>query len=161
MAGPIDEYGQRYIDSRKDTDPREGILHKAENRIKNAKLWLILVGCFTILLSVIYYFTVQNQTNLLASVIDASIGFIFIGLALWVDKKPRVATLCGLIFYIVTIIIGALANPAAITAGLLIKIIVIAALANGYKAARQAEELREELNIIDLNKSGDLPIDQL
>ncbi len=161
MAGPIDEYGQRYIDSRKDIDPREQILFKAEGRVKNARLWLILVGCFTIILAIVYYFGIYNQTNMLATAIDASIGFVFIGLALWVNKKPRVATLCGLILYCFVVLIGAISNPQSITAGIIIKFFVIAALVNGFKAAKQAEELREELNIIDQKKTDDLPIDQL
>lgn len=158
---PIDIYGQKYINERNEVDPRERLLFKAEGRVKNAKMWLILVGAFTIILAVVYYFSIYHQTNLLATGIDAFVGAIFIALALWVDKKPRMATLFGLILYLIVVLVGILASPASFSTNIIIKILVVAALASGFRAAKQAEDLRNELNIMDQKNEADLPIDQL
>ena len=155
----MDDYGQKYIDSRKEIDPREILLFKVENKVKNAKMWLIIVGVFTIGLALFYYIFRYDQQNLLATGVDSFIGLIFIGLAFWVNKKPYMAVLSGLILYLSLIVIAAVSDPATITAGWLFRIIIIVALVSGLKAAKQAEELRRELGLLDIDKDKEIPID--
>lgn len=155
----MDDYGQKYIDSRKEIDPREVLLFKIENKVKNAKMWLFIVGGFTIALALFYFFFRYDRLNVLSTVIDCSIGLVYIGLAFFVNKKPYIAVLVGLILYISTIIITGLFNPATLASGWLFKIIVIAALTSGLKAAKQAVELRHELGILDFDTDKDVPID--
>mgnify|MGYP003376590335 CR=1 FL=1 len=100
----MDDYGQRYIDSRKEIDPREILLFKVESKVKNAKMWLFIVGGFTIALALFYFFFRYHQLNVLSTVIDCTIGLVYIGLAFFVNKKPYTAVLVGLILYITTIV---------------------------------------------------------
>jgi len=157
----MDEYGQKYIDSRKEIDPREVLLFKVENKVKNAKMWLIIVGIFTIALALYYYFFRYDQQNLLSTGIDCFIGILFIGLAFWVNKKPYMAVLSGLILYISLIVIAGISDPSTITSGWLFRVIIIVALWSGLTAAKQAESLRRELGIMDAEKDEDMPMDML
>ncbi len=157
----MDDYGQRYIDSRKEIDPREILLFKVESKVKNAKMWLFIVGGFTIALALFYFFFRYDRLNVLSTVIDCTIGLVYIGLAFFVNKKPYTAVLVGLILYISTIVLTGVFDPTTLMSGWLFKIIIIAALVSGLKAAKQVVELRHELGILDIEKDADVPIDLL
>ncbi len=157
----MDDYGQRYIDSRKEIDPREILLFKVESKVKNAKMWLFIVGGFTIALALFYFFFRYHQLNVLSTVIDCTIGLVYIGLAFFVNKKPYTAVLVGLILYISTIVLTGVFDPTTLMSGWLFKIIIIAALVSGLKAAKQVVELRHELGILDIEKDADVPIDMM
>lgn len=161
MTHPIDEFGQRYIDQQKNIDPRERLLKKAEEKIKYARIWLLLVGVCTVALPLILYFWINHQENGIATLINCSIGLVFIGLAIWVNSKPKVATICGLGFYLLVMIFSAIADPDTLTKGLFIKVLVVASLVNGFRAARQAEALRKELQILDISDPEQVPMDQI
>lgn len=157
----MDDYGQRYIDSRKEIDPREILLFKVESKVKNAEMWLFIVGGFTIALALFYFFFRYDRLNVLSTVIDCTIGLVYIGLAFFVNKKPYTAVLVGLILYISTIVLTGVFDPTTLMSGWLFKIIIIAALVSGLKAAKQAEQLRRELGVLDIDKGKEIPIDQL
>ena len=67
----------------------------------------------------------------------------------------------GLILYISTIVLTGVFDPTTLMSGWLFKIIIIAALVSGLKAAKQAEQLRRELGVLDIDKGKEIPIDQL
>ena len=157
----MDDYGQKYIDSRKEIDPREVLLFKVENKVKNAKMWLFIVGGFSIALALFNFFFRYDQLNVLSTVIDCAIGLVYIGLAFLVNQKPYTAVLTGLILYISTILLLGVLDPTNLASGWLFKIIIIAALVSGLKAAKQALQLRQELGILDIDKDKDVPIDLL
>ncbi len=106
MINPIDEYGQKYINSRQNSDPRPSLLSQAEKKIKNARICLIIVGVLTMAVAIISYNFIYEDESLILQLIDVAIGMLYIALALWVNKKPRIAVLCGLILYISTFVWG-------------------------------------------------------
>jgi uncharacterized membrane protein YphA (DoxX/SURF4 family) len=65
----------------------------------------------------------------------AAVGGVFILLGLFVYKAPVACTVLALVLYIAGWAISAVADPAQIVAGLLIKIIIIAALGKAVQAA--------------------------
>ncbi|MBK7036796.1 MAG: hypothetical protein IPH42_10795 [Bacteroidetes bacterium] len=67
----------------------------------------------------------------------------------------------GLILYISTIVLTGVFDPTTLMSGWLFKIIIIAALVSGLKAAKQVVELRHELGILDIEKDADVPIDMM
>jgi hypothetical protein len=59
---------------------------------------------------------------------------VYVGLLFWCGRNPFAACLTGLVIYVTLILINAALDPATIIQGIIMKIIVIAALANGVKA---------------------------
>jgi hypothetical protein len=79
--------------------------------------------------------------------IDAGLGLLFLACALWSYKKPYTAFLTALILYIVVTATAYIIEPANISFGIIIKIIVVVALFRAVKDAREIEDLKSSFNI--------------
>jgi hypothetical protein len=71
------------------------------------------------------------------------IGGIYVGLALWARKSPLPATITGLVIYISLLALNGILAPESLLGGLIIKVIIIAALANGVSAGLKHRQLRQ------------------
>ena len=115
-----------------------------DRNLRNARIWLyvvagiqLLVGCYE------YYSLRETDFGWIAFAIDAFIGAVFFAMALWSKKKPVTAFLSALIFYIVVILLIAIADPLSIFKGIIIKIFFIIALIKAYRDAKESEDLRK------------------
>jgi hypothetical protein len=68
-------------------------------------------------------------------IVNLIVSAIMIGLALWSKRSPLPAVMVAAATYIVVVVVGAISDPATITQGWIVKIIIIAYLFKGIKAA--------------------------
>jgi hypothetical protein len=78
-------------------------------------------------------------------------ALIYLGLGIWSKSKPFPAIITGFIFYITLIIISAIVDPATIIQGIIWKVVIISGFYYGYKGAKEAEEIKEQ---IEVQKNG-------
>lgn len=116
-----------------------------QKSLKTARIWLYVIAGFQLLLAVINYFSLKNEdpdAALAAASIYCIIAAVFYLLALLSRRKPATSFLLALIFYIAMSIGNAFLEPESLTRGLLLRILVIAALAKGWTNAREVEKRR-------------------
>jgi hypothetical protein len=70
-----------------------------------------------------------------ALIVNMILAVIMVGLSIWGRRSPLPAVLIATATYAVVIVASAISNPLTLTQGLLIKIIIIAFLIKGIKAA--------------------------
>lgn len=117
-----------------------------EKSLKNARIWLYIVAALQIGVGIYEYTTVPDpDLALLAAIIDAGIGILFILFAIWSYKQPVVAFMTALITYVVINIGFMILEPSHIYKGIIMKVLVIVALVKAFNAAREVEKLRESM----------------
>ncbi len=70
---------------------------------------------------------------------------VFVVLAQLANKNPFGALLPPALFMAALQVLNALADPATIFSGILWKILIVIALVNGIRAAKEAQDLMDEL----------------
>lgn len=138
--------------SNETAQPQETIFHDFtdtrpyEKSLKTARIWLYVIAALQAGIGLYEYSSTEDPTvALIAGIIDAGIGVIFLLLALWSYKKPAAAFITALITYIVIHIGMLFVDPSNIYKGILIKILVVLALVKAYKDAREVERLKESV----------------
>ncbi len=155
----MDAYEQAYLDNKAKEDPREKLLKKAEKKIRDARIILIIIGAFMIVGSLALYLI--NKAALSDTVFNGIYGSLFLVLALLVKKYPKPVTAIGIAMYAIKIGMGILLVPATAFQGIFFRIIFFAALIAAYKAADEVARLRNELGLLDEKELIDQPIDRI
>jgi hypothetical protein len=75
------------------------------------------------------------------------LAFVFLALGGYAHKKPLACIVSGLCLYVIVIILNAIADPATIARGALVKILIIGYLVKGIKSAIEIEKIKKEHNI--------------
>ncbi len=135
---------------------KEILIAQAFRKLKTVKVILFVIAAVQLILGLVYYF--NGTFELDGALIQLIIALIFFGLALLVDKKPRVAVISGLVLYGLLIALNAVVEPESIVKGIILKVVIIYAFVKGIRAANEAEELRDKLGKIEM-KEKDMPID--
>ncbi|MGB6268617.1 MAG: hypothetical protein WBF67_06345 [Olleya sp.] len=117
-------YAKRVMNKRKNSD--------AKQKIKSARNTLYVIAGFVILFGLFVYYQNDDMPVLIVNVI---IGCIYIFLGSWSEEKPLVALLLGLLLYITTIVISAIADPLSLVSGIIWKVLIIAYLGKGIYSA--------------------------
>lgn len=105
----------------------------AGKKIRSARNVLYVMAGFFLIIGFINFFANQDLAILISCVV---IGIIYLALGSWTSKKPMIAILLGLLFYITTIIIDVVfIGPEMLMKNLIIKIIIIAYLGTGVYSA--------------------------
>ncbi|WP_121353790.1 hypothetical protein [Flavisolibacter nicotianae] len=118
-----------------------------EKSLKTARIWLYVIAALQAGIGIWEYASTQDPTvALVAGMIDAGIGVIFLALALWSYKKPAAAFITALATYVVIHIGMMFVDPTNIVKGFILKILIVVALVRAYKDAREVERLRESIN---------------
>jgi len=119
--------------------------HKNIKSATNSLYWV--AGLFS-LGAIIGGFMLQDKSEIVAHLIVYVILIaIFLALAVWGKQKPLPALISGLSLYVFIQIANAILEPASIVSGIIVKIIIIAMLIKGIKAALEADKIKKELNI--------------
>ncbi len=79
-----------------------------------------------------------------ALVVVAGLGVVFLGLAFWARRAPLPASIIALILYVTAHIIDAIADPATIVNGIIIKVIIIVALSKAIQAGITYRQIQAE-----------------
>ncbi len=77
----------------------------------------------------------------LVAIIVYAVGAIFLGLAFWARRSPFPAAITGLVIFVTLHLLEALANPAAICQGVIIKVVVIVVLVRAISAGARHRAL--------------------
>ncbi|HPF37357.1 MAG TPA: zinc ribbon domain-containing protein [Phycisphaerae bacterium] len=73
------------------------------------------------------------------------VGALFFGLYLWSRRSPFPAAVVGLVVFVSLHLLEALADPASIYRGVIVKVIIIAILIGAVKAGVRHRELKRQL----------------
>jgi len=140
-----EEEQKKYISNRsvKEIDLED--FHKNIKSATNSLYWV--AGVFT-LGALITSFTLPNKEDLAAHlIIYVILVSAFLALAVWGKQKPLPALISGLALFVIIQIANAIIDPVTIFSGIILKIIIIAYLVKGIKAALEADKIKKELNI--------------
>jgi len=142
---------------KKTTTTVDGIMKEVDQEehkkhVKQAGIAIIVVAVLTILYAGFLWFQLSSEISKVEAnpmmVVNQEVvsqarfqiglvfglGVVFIGLFFWSKVNPFAASLTALVIYITDIIVSIGIEPSAIYKGIIIKIIIILALANGVKA---------------------------
>lgn len=129
--------------------------------IRGSRIAIMFVAVVTIIFSIIAWINLENEIarinrdptmvvleDVVAQnrlIIGATfvIGLVFVGLFFWAKKNPFSACLTALIIYLTNIIVALGIDPSSLVRGIIVKIIIIAALANGVKSGLAFRKLKE------------------
>lgn len=159
-SGPVGDLPKL---SRGEDDSEAGLSSLAQaarsKHLSSAKATLIIIGVLTLLLNIGGIFMVRSeletemrkqginmanppaevQAIIIASYalvgLFAALGVVFIVLGLLVRSYPVFCTVTGLVLYIVSWLVSGLLDPKNFVAGIIIKIIIVVALAKAVQAA--------------------------
>lgn len=136
------------INSMETKEYKEILLSEAEKKLNRVKFILYAIAIVQLVLGLYYYF--QNEAlNMEVLIIQSVVAALFFGLAFLVNKKPRIAVISALVLYLSLLILNSIADPGSIINGLLLKGLVIYAFVVGIKAAKEAEDLRTKLGLLE------------
>lgn len=114
--------------------------------IKNARNALFVVAALQIIFGIIMGVAQGGDEAVYVMVVACVIGAIFFGLGLWTKSKPYTAILTGLILFIVLHTIEAIADPASIMRGIILKVLVIVYLAKSLGDAKEAQQMKKDFD---------------
>jgi predicted MFS family arabinose efflux permease len=118
--------------------------------IKKARGWLIAVGIIMFAMDMIFTFGVyadrlpQDWKTRIA-ILSSVILLVFLALAYFTAKKPRLCLILGLVVFWGIQLYNAVQDPRSLTQGLIIKIFFTLALVKGLQSASRAENLIKDL----------------
>ena len=119
-----------------------------DKNLKTARIYLYIVAALHVGIGVYEYVTIEDNTlKLWAMAVDAGIGAIFFGLALWSYKQASLAFGIALVLYILLQIVIIYFDTSMIYKGIILKVLVIVALVKGFKDAREYEQIKRSLGI--------------
>jgi hypothetical protein len=78
-------------------------------------------------------------------VVVGALGFLFLGLAIWARFAPFPAAIVGLVLYCSIWLLDIVMDPSMALRGIIIKILIIAALAKAVSAGAQYRALRRQM----------------
>lgn len=83
----------------------------------------------------------EQSVLMIAGGISAALGLGFVGLAVWARKAPLPASVTALSIYLTVVLINAALDPSTLAQGIIIKIIIILALARAIQAGLKYREI--------------------
>jgi hypothetical protein len=117
-----------------------------EKSMKNARIWLYVIAGFQLLMGIFEYLNTEDKlVAWIAFGIDTGIGAVFLLLALWSRKKPKIAFTIALTLYLVVNVGFMFLDANNIYKGILIKVLIVIALVKANKNARKYEEIKHSL----------------
>jgi hypothetical protein len=122
------------------SSPEDGL----DKLAKHARGVLILLAAVQIGGGVIVYIA-GGIPSFAAMLVECGLGVVFGLLAIWARKDPLSAVIVGLGIWVLGIAGQAIAEPASLFSGLLVKAIVIVMFINGISTGRTYNELARTL----------------
>jgi chromate transport protein ChrA len=135
---------------------RNNMLKSVEAKVKEAMYALWGVGAINVVVGLVYIvmglgkYEEEMIEGIISGLLSIIIGVVFIILAVLANKNHTEykSIRTGLIVYGALIVLNALVEPTSIFQGIIFKIIIIGALIKGLSSAKEANELRKELEEI-------------
>lgn len=113
---------------------------EADKKVRSARNVLYVMAGLAFVYSLFAFYAMDEDIAIMITYGILSIMYLILGF--WASKKPLIAILLGLLLYLTTIAIYAVADPSTIISGILFKVIIIAYLVKGvYSAASIKKQL--------------------
>ncbi|MBL1280213.1 MAG: hypothetical protein COA33_008080 [Fluviicola sp.] len=109
--------------------------NEVKKEINNGRYALLIIGGLYIIAGFAESFIIEGH-DIIFGIIDWGVAAIFIGLGIWSFRKPYIALIIGLSFYIFIIALLAFADPSTILSGIIWKILIIFYLISSIKTAK-------------------------
>lgn len=122
---------------------KQNVIEDAKKKLKNVKIVLYIMAGVN-LLALFYYISQSAMAEVIGSIVGA---VVFIGCALWVNKKPLIAILSGFGFWILLQILSGIIEPESLFQGLILKIIIISVFIKGIKSAKDYKDFNLKLGL--------------
>ena len=117
-------------------------------KLKTAANSLYYLAAAFVIYGIVFYFLKQDDPNAIAMLLtNLILAFVFLALGGYALKKPLACIVSGLCLYVIVIILNAIADPATIARGAIVKILIIGYLVKGIKSAIEIEKIKKEHNI--------------
>lgn len=123
-------------------------LDSLDKVVSNAKraLWII-AGLMTVVALGMYLVAGADAPGATAMLItNLIVAGIFVALGFWANEKPFTALLSALILYVTLYLYGVIVEGQNPVGGILVRVIIVVYLVKGINSAREAEQLKKELN---------------
>jgi len=137
--------GPRVVEREELASTEAGIKLQAEGLRKEAHkafVCLLVVAILQLVAAAIFY--ALSPALLQVSVVVGIIGVLFFGLAFWARRSPFPAAITGLVILVTLWALDAIADPATVAQGLLVKIIIIVVLVRAIQAGARYRRLMQE-----------------
>ena len=129
-------------------DDQEFSMEGYDKHIRQARN-VLFVAAGLLVLNAIYLFS-NYPFDIEVMWLDYLIWTVYIGgfiaLGFWTKKKPYYAIIGGLILLGIFIVVNAIIEPSSIFGGILVKIAVVVFLIKGLGDAKEAQQMKEQLN---------------
>lgn len=153
LTGPVDVYCERCgypvrggeTEQQRFTWRQESLeidTNLAEKRVRQGRNMLFITAAISVGSGMLL--SKQGNVYLISGII---LGIIYAILGAWANQKAFAALLTGLVLYLSLQGFEAVTNPAVITKGLLIKVIIVVFLAKGLSGARELLNLQRAKTI--------------
>jgi hypothetical protein len=117
-------------------------LKEADKKINEAKIVIYVLAGIMFIFGLIQGFAADDFPTMIACIIISILYLIF---AAWSNTNPFGAILTSFVVYLTLQIIGAIADPATLFHGMLLKIIFIGAFIKGIRSAKEAQGYMRDL----------------
>jgi len=110
---------------------------------------LLAVGIIQLVFGAILWASLKNapgaaenaaQINLVLAIV-IGVGMIYFALYFWARKSPLPAAIVGLVLYLTLLLVDAVTDPTSIGRGIILKVIIIAVLAQAIQAGLKHKQL--------------------
>lgn len=119
-----------------------------QKQVKSASTSIFVIGVFTALAGIFYYFTLpEEQKPLVTMILNLLIAGIFIALGFWCKEQPVAAIISALSLYTILLILIMINDPMSILKGIIFKIIIIVYLLKGLNSAFESQKIKKTYNL--------------
>jgi hypothetical protein len=128
-------------------------LEQLDKQARSARNIMLGLGILQVLLGALIGALAFNSTDpsitslKVVAAIVGMIGIIYIGLGIWARTSPFPASIVGLTLYVSFFIVDIIADPANAARDIIIKIIIIAALAKAVSAGAKHRQLKKHMEL--------------
>jgi uncharacterized membrane protein len=122
-------------------------LKDLDQKIHNARLTLWIIAGLTFLFAIINYFShSDNDEAILLLILNIVIAIVFLLISSWAKEKPFSALILGLVAYVGLNLYFIMEGRQELNFAAIGKLIIVALLVKGIISAREAEEMKKEVD---------------
>ena len=138
FSGTCPDYKEDVTEKGLQEQTNKAKVNQKTKEINKARIALFIIGVLYVFVGFLEGFFIAGH-DILFGIIDWVIAGVFITLGFWSYKKASLALIIGLGFYIAITLLLMAFEPISIVRGIIWKVLIILALINGIKTAREEE----------------------
>ena len=128
-------------------EARKSGLKDLDQKIYNARITLWIIAGMTLLFGIVTYLVDSEvEGAIVMLILNVVISIVFLLIGNWAAEKPFSALVLGLVVYVGMLLYWISEGQTSFTAGIIGRLVIIGFLIKGITSARDAEELKKELD---------------